>query len=172
MAFEVDRDNLLTYFGYLLKSFSKFEEKELSREKLAAELKEFRKLKISPAIKKHLSMLEKHMEDVIGKEKQIMKRQKKEKDVQEEIKTRIKMLEKRLSSFIEKQKEKTGIYQKIEEKIKGKSAVMPSLKKQVAKMEALYTDIKKSKKYSAEEIAGIEKRLNELKEKVKNIEFL
>ncbi len=172
MAFEVDKDNLLTYFGYLLKSFSKFEEKEISREKLAAELKEFRKLRISPAIKKHLSMLERHMEDVVWKEKQIMKRQKKERDVQGDIKTSIKMLEKKLSSFIEKQKEKTEIYQKIEEKIKGKSAVMPTLKKQIARMEALHADIKKSKKYSAEEVAGIEKRLSKLKEKVKNMAFL
>lgn len=166
MDFETDKDNLLTYFGYLIKSFSKFRERTLSREKLSQELEALQKLKTSPQIKRRLKEIEKKMEDVIEKEKMILLSQKKEASSQFDVKKRVEILEKKLTKFLELQKTKQEGYKKIR-LVQEKKKAISFLKKQIDETEKIYKQIRKAKECSKKDILKIEKRLKDLKEKLR-----
>ncbi len=171
MAFEIDRDNLLNYFGYLTKAAKKLEEKRVSREKLIEELNELKKLKLGANVRVRFKELEKRVGQVIEKERQILNKQKEEEGLQERIERRIAELETKLTGYIEYKKQREERFRQLEEKIKEKSSIIPALKKQIKATETLYKQIKKSRRYPAKDIKRLELRLGELKEKLKRIKL-
>lgn len=165
MSFEIDKDNLLTYFGYTLKSYSKFKERGLLREKLARQLKELRELKADAKFRKKLKELEERIISVIDKERQILTRQKKETSLQNRLKNRMAELEKKLTYFIDfhrQQMPKTG-----PARAKERQTTITALKKQIAVTSLMCSRLKKSKSCPTKELAKIEKRLAVLKEKLR-----
>ncbi len=168
MSFEIDRDNLLTYFGYAVKSYTKFKERGTLREKLARQLRELRELKPDAEFRKKLAELEERIANVIDKERQILTRQKKETGLQNRLKNRMAELEKKLTYFIEFHKQKRPEI-KIGNKTKERQMLVLALKKQIAATLLMCAKLKKSKNYPAKELAKIEGRLAALKEKLKKI---
>lgn len=167
MAFEIDRDNLLNYFGYLAKASKKLEEKRVSRERLIEELVALKKLKLGVNVRLRLKELEKRIEQAIKKERQILTKQREEEGLQERIARRIAELEGKLTGYIEHRKQKEERFRQLEEKIKGRSLIIPALKKQIEAAETLYRQIRKSGKYPVKDIKRLELSLNRLREKLK-----
>lgn len=169
MAFEIDRDNLLNYFGYLAKASKKLEEKRVSRERLIEELVALKKLKLGINVRLRLKELEKRIEQAIKKEGQILAKQREGEGLQERIARRMAELEGKLTGYIERRKQKEERFRQLEEKIKGRSLIIPALKKQIQAAETLYRQIRKSGKYSVKDIKRLELSLNRLREKLKGL---
>jgi chromosome segregation ATPase len=155
---------------YLAKATKKLHEREESRKKLAAQLKQLKKISTN-TLQKHLTELEKRINETVRIENKILKSQSQEDYFHEELKNKINVLEGKLGKYMDtkeaREKRIKELEEKMEEKQQPKHEISLDIKESIQKMEKIYEEAKKSGKYSKKDLDRIKKRINTLKNKLK-----
>jgi chromosome segregation ATPase len=154
---------------YLAKATKKMHERENSRKRLAAQLKQLKKISTN-TLQKHLTELEKRINETVRIENKILKSQSQEDHFHADLKRKINVLEGKLGKYMDTKDVREKRIKELEEKMTEKPAkheVSLDIKESIQKMEKIYEEAKKSKKYAKKDLDRIRKRISSLKNKLK-----
>lgn len=170
---DVDLNKARTLLYYLSRSKTKIDERALARKKLEIKLKQLKKISTG-SIQKHLDELEQHISDTIQKERKILKGQIEEESVHKTISEKIDILETKLEKYLQTKEARQKRIQQLENKIKGqlesKQDKIKEISKHINLLEKLYKETSKTKKAPKARLNTIKKKIDILKEKLKNLQ--
>jgi chromosome segregation ATPase len=167
---DVNLDKTKTLLLYLSIAKHKIDQREIARQKLAAQISALKKISTS-SIKKHVVDLEKDIAEAIAKEKRIASVQKTEDEYHRELVNKIDMLESKLGKYLEtkdaRKKRILALEQKIKKKMASRKEQLAELRDSIKNLEKLYAAAKKDKKVSRMRLRSIEAKIKKLKKKLK-----
>ncbi|MBD3303880.1 hypothetical protein GF343_01950 [Candidatus Woesearchaeota archaeon] len=167
---DVDLDKTRTLLLYLSLAKHKIDQREIAKQKLAAQISALKKIS-TKSVKKHVADLEKDIAEAIQKERNIISTQKTEDEQHQELVSKIDMLEAKLGKYLETKEARKKRILELEAKIKKKMASrkekLAGLKDSIKSLEKLYSSAKKDKKVSRKRLKSIEAKIKNLKKKLK-----
>lgn len=156
---------------YLAKATKKAYDRENARKKLAAQLKQLKKISTN-TLQKHLTELENRINETVRIENKILKSQSQEDHFHADLKRKINVLEGKLGKYMDTKEARESRIKELEEKMgekpKTKHEVSLDIKESIHRMEKIYQAAKKSKKYAKKDLDRIRKRISSLKNKLKS----
>jgi len=168
---DVDLDKTRTLLLYLSLAKHKIDQREIAKQKLAAQISALKKIS-TKSVQKHVAELEKDIEDAIQKERNIISTQKTEDEYHQELIEKIDMLEARLGKYLETKEARKKRILELENKIKRKMASrkekLADLRDAIRNLEKLYASAKKDKTVSKMRLRSIKTKIRKLKQKLKN----
>lgn len=167
---DVDLDKTRTLLLYLSLAKHKIDQREIAKQKLAAQISALKKIS-TKSVQKHVADLEKDIAEAIQKERNIISTQKTEDEQHQELVNKIDMLEAKLGKYLETKEARKKRILELEAKIKKKMASrkekLADLKDSIKSLEKLYSSAKKDKKVSRKRLKSIEAKIKNLKQKLK-----
>ncbi len=157
---------------YLAKATKKFHDRENSKKKLAAQLKQLKKISTN-TLQKHLTELEKRINETVRIENKILKSQSQEDHFHEELKNKINVLEGKLGKYMDtkdaREKRIKELEEKMTDKPQHKQEKILEVQEAIHGLEKTYEEAKKAKIYSKTDMERIKTRINALKSKLKSL---
>jgi chromosome segregation ATPase len=176
---ELDKRKLMRLFKNLCISKKKLDERKLARIRLDDKIEEVKSIyskkrsKFSiDQIEREFEELKHHIEEVLEKEKSLIKTQQKQFITKDEFKNKLLNLEKKIDFYLNLKSRSYKRAKELEEKIKktfeNKEEEIKLLKSKIKSLEKYYRGLKKGR-YSKKGLEKIRKRIQYLKKELKEV---
>jgi chromosome segregation ATPase len=159
--------------AYLGKAAKHYAEREFAKKKVKIELSRLKKISTG-TIRNYVKNLERNIAEAINKEQSILKHQGKEDTLHGDIAERIEELEGRLNKYLAAHEERAHNIRLLESALantqESKSEQVALIKRSIAKVERIFSGLRKEKGHSRKQLASLRKLIDRIKAKVKQYE--
>ncbi|PIN75471.1 hypothetical protein COV18_02870, partial [Candidatus Woesearchaeota archaeon CG10_big_fil_rev_8_21_14_0_10_37_12] len=162
-------DKSKLFLHYIARAAERVMNREIARRKVELSINQLKKLS-TKNLQKQIEDLEGQIDDVVDREKAILGTQSSEEKTHTVLKKKIGNLEGKLGRYLETQEQRKARIKELEEKIKDK---FETKKEKIAKLKDDYQNLQKlhqavkSSKAPKEKLERVQKRMNELRAKIK-----